>query len=83
MSTLAKELMVGTRVFQNSSNELSSLVSNNVISKQMKVNTYTLNSQNWCWIDCSLRLCYQSDVNFGGFRSSLEASFVSSHTEEL
>ena len=42
LSTLAKELTAATHVMQNSSNELSNLVSDCAKCKQTKANTYTL-----------------------------------------
>ena len=44
LSTLAKISTVATRVMPNSSNELSSSVSDSIKCEQKKVNTYKLNS---------------------------------------
>ena len=58
-------------------------ISNCVKCKQIKVNAYALYSR------ANVRLlngwvgCYWSDVKLGRFQSQLEASRVSSHTEEL
>ena len=49
LSNLLKELTVATCVIQDSTNELSTSVSDSVKCKQMEVNTYTLNS-----LDCVL-----------------------------
>ena len=77
LCTLAKECTAATRIMQSSSNELSTLVS----GKAKTIMPYN------SWADVvrllSKRHDTKSNVNFGGFRSQLQASYVSSHTEEL
>ena len=78
LSTLAKELKAATRVMQRSSNELSTPVSDNVknVNKQKLIQN-ALNS--WAGVAVSDR----PNVKLGEYRSQLEASDMSSHTEEL
>ena len=81
LSTLAKELTVATHVIQSSSNKLSTPVSVSVNVNKRKINSYTFKFFRLLW-DCWW-LCYQADVKLIGLQSQLEASLVSSHTNEL
>ena len=73
--TLAKELTAATRIMQSSSCELSTLVSSKTQCKQAKATT-------WCLIIPKLSDT-KSNVKLGRFQSQLEASCVSSHSDEL
>ena len=83
VSTLAKELVVATCIMQSSSSELSISVSNCAKCKQTKFNTYAVNSQVDVESQSGLGVCHWPDVMLGRFRSQLETSYMSSHTEEL
>ena len=78
-----KELTVATRVMQSFLKKLSTSVADNVKYKQMKVDTYTQNPRADFDLHTGYRVCHQPKVKLGGFRSRLEESRVSSHTEEL
>ena len=81
MCVLTKELMVTTHVMQSSLNELSTLVADSVKCKQMKVDTYVLNSQTNVELYDGLWVCHQPDIKLGGFRSQLGVFSVSHYTE--
>ena len=68
---------------QSSSNELSTSVADSVKCEQTKVDTYAINSRADVESHFGLGVCHRSNVKSGEFRSQLEASRVSSHTEEL
>ena len=83
LNTLANELTVATHIMQSSSNKLSTSVSDSLKCKQTITNTYTLNSRAGIGATEGKEVCYRSDIKLGRFQSQLEASCVSSHTEEL
>ena len=58
-------------------------ISDSVKFKETEVNTYTLNSLPCVGSVVGCKVCYRSDVKLGGFQAQLEASRMSSHTEEL
>ena len=78
-----KELTVAIHVIQSSSNESSNSVADSAKCKKTKVNIYALNYQANVELYVGLGVRHQHDVKLGGFRSKLEVSSVSSHTEEL
>ena len=63
---------------QSSPNE-----SDSVKFKQMKVDTYTLNSRADVGVVDGWEVCYRSSVKLAGIWFESEASRVSSHTEVL
>ena len=70
-STLAKELMVATRVMQDSSNKVSTSFSDSVKCKQKEINTFTLNSQACVGFILTVGLCYQADIKLAECRFQL------------
>ena len=69
---------------QSTSNELSTLVSDSAKCKQAKANTKSVIIPELTKVvEMAERLNTMSSVKLGAFRRQLEASCVSSHTEEL
>ena len=82
--TLATELTAATRIMQSSSNEFSTLVSDNANCKQTKANIKCVIIPERTYVaEMAERLDTNSRVKISMFRSHLEASCVSSYTEEL
>ena len=69
---------------QSSSNELSTLVPDNAKCKLTEVNTKCIIIPELIYVtEMAERLDTMFSVNLNGFQTQLEASCVSSHTEEL
>ena len=78
-----EELLVAPRVLQSSSEEISTPVTVKRICKQRKNNIYTYNSFAYAEIADSSVVRYPTDIKSAGYRSQLEASSMSRHTDEL
>ena len=69
MSILAKELMVATRIRQNSPKELSNLISECVKCKKKYIYTYTLNC--FAYVVAAAGCGIMTNAMLAGFQSGL------------